>query len=290
MPQTRIIKWIIYAGALSTVAVFGQPPQPLTFDAASVKSADGKTRGSMRGGPGTADPGQITFTDVTLYNALLRAYSVKTFQLSAPEWLSTRKYEVIAKVPPGTTKEQCNVMLQNLLAERFHLTLHHETKELRGYELVIGKAGPKLKPSTESRPPAPEPTSAPKVDANGFPQLNGPGLIMMEGVKGKAVISYLTARAQFLSALVEMLSKEFRLPIVDKTGLSGKFDFMLEFAPEPPGALPPPSVEVSPDIADQSGPNLITAVQQQLGLKLNPSKVPVDVLIVDHADQIPTEN
>lgn len=181
-------------------------------------------------------------------------------------------------------------MLQSLLAERFHLTLHHETKELRGYELVTSKTGPKLKASTESRPAAPEPTPAPKVDANGFPQLNGPGLILMEGVKGNAVISYLTARAQFLSALVELLSKEFRLPIVDKTGLRGKFDFTLEFAPEPRGALPPSSVEVSPNIADQSGPNLITAVQQQLGLRLNPSKVLVDVLIVDRADQIPTEN
>jgi uncharacterized protein (TIGR03435 family) len=87
-----------------------------------------------------------------------------------------------------------------------------------------------------------------------------------------------------------MLSREFRLPIVDKTGLTGKFDFTLEFAPQPPGAVPAASVEGVLDTADDSGPNLTTAVQQQLGLKLNPRKVPLDVLIIDRADKTPTEN
>lgn len=181
-------------------------------------------------------------------------------------------------------------MLQRLLTDRFHLALHHETKELQGYELVRGKSETKVKPSTEAGPNV-DPTDAPKTDASGFPQLSAPGLVMMEGVRGKAVVSFLTARAQPLSALVELLSKEFRLPVTDKTGLTGKFDFTLEFAPQPPGALPPPgSVERLPDAPDESGPNLMTAVQQQLGLKLEPKKIPVDILIVDKADKIPTEN
>ena len=173
-------------------------------------------------------------------------------------------------------------MLQNLLSERFHLAVHHETKELQGYELIRVKTGPKLKSSTEAGPDV-QPTEAPKRDANGFPQLSAPGLVIMEGVRGTAVVSFLTAKAQPLSALVELLSKEFRLPVDDRTGLTGKFDFTLEFAPQAPGSL-------TPDAANESAPNLISAVPQQLGLKLDPKKIPVDILIVDRADKIPTGN
>ena len=288
----------MYLCALSCAAAFGQSAPPTVFEVASVKSApspsDGRVRASMRGGPGTVDAGQITCINVTLINVLLRAYNVKTYQVTGPDWLSSQRYDIIAKIPPGATKEQFDLMLQNLLADRFRLALHHETREIQGYELVTGKNGPKLKVSPEADPsvqPATQPASPPKVDANGFPRLDAPGLVMMEGVKGRAVISYLTARVQPLSALVDRLSTEFRLPIVDKTGLTGKFDFTLEFAPQPPGTLTPPSsVEALSDNVDQSAPNLITAVQQQLGLKLNSSKVRLDVLIIDRADKVPTEN
>jgi uncharacterized protein (TIGR03435 family) len=256
--------------------------QTAHFEVASVKQSTVRARASIRGGPGTSDPGQITFTNVTMTNVLLRAYDVKSYQLVGPDWLSSERYEIIAKIPPGTTKEQFNRMLQNLLAERFHLAVHHETKELQGYELVKGKSGPKLKPSTETGPDV-QPTEAPKTDAKGFPQLSAPGLVMMEGVRGKAVISYLTARAQPLSALVETISKEFRLPVADRTGLTGKFDFTLEFAPQAPGALPIES-------PDESAPNLITAVPQQLGLRLEPKKIPTDIVVVDRADKVPTQN
>src|SRR5262249_23638759 len=172
------------------------------------------------------------------FNVILRAYDVKAFQLSAPDWLSSQKYDIVAKVPLGTSKEQCNRMLQALLAERFHLTLHHETKELQGFELALGRRGSKLKPSTDSdAPELPSPSAPPKTDASGYPQLDGPGLLMMEGLRGTAVVVFLTAKAQPLSSLVELVSREFRMPILDKTGLAGKFDFRLEFVPETPGAL-----------------------------------------------------
>ena len=239
----------------------------------------------MRGGPGTDDPGQLTFTDVTLFNVLLRAYDLKAFQLSAPDWLSSQKYDIVAKIPQGTSKEQCNRMLQALLAERFHLALHHETEDLPGFELVVGRSGSKLKPSPDSgAPELPPPSAPPKTDAGGYPQLDGPGLLMMEGLRGKAVVVFLTAKAQPLSSLVELASREFRMPILDKTGLAGKFDFKLEFAPEAPGALPAEAPDVS------AAPNLTAAVQQQLGLRLNARKVSTDVLIVDRADKVPTEN
>jgi uncharacterized protein (TIGR03435 family) len=236
----------------------------------------------MRGGPGTPDAGRIIFTNVTLMSVLLRAYDVMPYQATGPDWLSSERYDITAKIPTDATKEQFNLMLQRLLASRFHVALHHETKRLQGYELVRGKTEPKLKASTEVGPDV-QPTEAPKTDANGFPQLSAPGLVLMEDVRGTAVVSLLAARAQPLSALVELLSKEFRLPVTDKTGLTGKFDFTLEFAPRVPGDLPS-------DTPDEAAPNLISAVPQQLALKLEPKKIPVDILIIDSADKIPTEN
>jgi len=264
----------------------GQSEHP-AFEVASVKLAapapGGRARSSMRGGPGTADPDRIIFTNVTLTSVLLRAYGVKPYQVSGPGWMGSDRYDITAKIPEGVTKQQVNLMLQRLLADRFHLALHHETKELQGYELVQGKGGLKLKRSTDAGPDV-EPTEAPKTDANGFPQLAAPGLVIMEGVRGKAVVSFLTAKAQPLSALTELLSKEFRLPVADKTGLTGKFDFTLEFAPEAPGALPSENPEES------AAQNLTGAVPRQLGLKLEPKKIPVDILIIDRADKVPTEN
>jgi uncharacterized protein (TIGR03435 family) len=264
---------------------YGQAEAPLAFEVASVKpasSSDGSVGSSMRGGPGTSDPERITFTNVTLIAVILRAYAVKPYQVTGPDWLSSARYDLTAKVPAGATKEQCNLMLQRLVADRFRLKLHHESKELRGYELVRGKNEPKLKPSDETGPDV-VPTEAPKTDANGFPQLTAPGLVLMEGLRGTAVVSFLAARAQPLSALVNLLSNEFRMPVADQTGLHGKFDFNLEYAPQAPGA-------VAIESPDDSAANLLSAVPQQLGLKLIPKDVPVDMLIVDSADKIPTEN
>jgi len=264
--------------------------QPLQFEVASVKPSASTAWGSMRGGPGTEEPGQLTMTNVSLFQVIVRAYDVKAYQVKGPDWLSSKKYDIIAKVPANATKQECNRMLQTLLADRYHLSLHREAKDLAGYELTIAKGGSKLEASSDraalGAQSSSEPSSSePGRDANGFPQLAHPGIAMMEGVRGKAVVSFLTARAQPVSSLVDLLGKEFRLPIADRTGLTGTFDFHLEYAPEAPGAVP---LEPSADLAD--APNLITAVQQQLGLRLSPAKIAVDILVVDRADQVPTEN
>jgi bla regulator protein blaR1 len=279
----------IIVGIMNTPATRAQSRQSEipSFEVASVKpaapSSGGRVRSSMRGGPGTTDADRIIFTNVTLMSVLLRAYDVKSYQTAGPAWLASERYDITATIPAGATRQQFNLMLQRLLADRFHLALHHETRELHGYELVKGKTVLKLKQSTEAGPDV-EPTEAPKTDANGFPQLSAPGLVIMEGVRGKAVVSFLTAKAQPLSALAELFSKEFRMPVEDKTGLTGKFDFTLEFAPEAPGALPSDAPEES------AAPNLISAVPRQLGLKLEPKTIPVDILIIERADKIPTEN
>jgi uncharacterized protein (TIGR03435 family) len=269
---------------LALPAAFSQSPQ-LAFEAASVKASTSTARGSMRGGPGTSDPVQLTMTNVTLFAVIVRAYDLKAFQVIAPDWMSSRKYDVAAKVPLGSTREGCNAMLQSLLAERFHLTLHRETKELQGFELVVGKNGAKLAAAIPVPDAVADSEAPPAIDASGFPKLTKPGITMMEGVRGNAVVSFLTAKAQPMTSLADLIGKEFRLPVADRTGLTRQYDFQLEYAPERPGALP-----TADDAPLEGAANLMTAVQQQLGLKLNPAKVKVEMLIVDRADQIPTEN
>jgi uncharacterized protein (TIGR03435 family) len=218
------------------------------------------TASSLRSGV-KIDDAQAIFTNVTLASLIQRGYGVKAYQIDGPDWLSSRRYDVAARMPSGATTEQVSGMLQALLNERFHLTLHHDTRALNGYELIVGRAGLKLQPAGGS----------------------APELTLMEEAKGGAVISVVTARAQRLSELANLVSREFRLPVADKTGETDAFDFRLEFAPQAPGALP---IEQ----ADTAGaPNLITAVQQ-LGLRLNNAKVATDILVIEHADQIPTEN
>jgi uncharacterized protein (TIGR03435 family) len=265
-------------------AAHGQSAAPV-FEVASVKPAapsGGRVRSSMRGGPGTSDPSRVIFTAVTPMSVILRAYDVKPYQANGPDWMSSERYDVTANVPPGATKEQFNLMLRSLLAERFHLALHHETKELSGYALIRGKSEPKLKQSTQTGPDVAH-TEASKIDARGFVILTAPGLAMMEAVRGTAVVTLLTARAQPVSALVEQIGNEFRLPVTDETGLSARYDFTLEVAPQAPGAL-------APETSNDSAPNLMTAVPEQLGLRLIPSKIPVDVLVIDRAVKVPTEN
>ena len=172
-----MLRAIMGAGLVvfTSCAAFAQTAENSpTFEVASVKPAapiTGNTiRVMMRGGPGSPDPGQITYTNVTVKNVLMNAYGVKGFQISGPGWLDSERYDIVAKVPRGATKAEFMVMLQNLLAERFKLTLHREKKDLPMYALVVGKNGPKLKESVDD--PAPKEGDAPKA---GGPGGDGPG-------------------------------------------------------------------------------------------------------------------
>ena len=121
----------------ASAATYAQTPAQLEFEVASVKPSpppDPSGRvffGPPRGGPGTRDPGQITWANATLLNVLTTAYNITTLQIVAPDWISNERYDLIAKVPAGATKERVAVMWQNLLKERFGMLLHHESREFQ---------------------------------------------------------------------------------------------------------------------------------------------------------------
>src|SRR6202050_2161745 len=133
------------------------PIKPAAPPAASMGPGGGMKiaiRMGSQGGPGTSDPGQITYSSMPIKSLLVTAYGVKTYQVSGPSWMDTERFDIVAKVPPGATKDDVKLMLQNLLAERFKLTLHREKKELPMYALMVAKNGPKLKESPPDDPDA----------------------------------------------------------------------------------------------------------------------------------------
>ena len=316
---------ILGAGLIifTSCAAFGQAAaESPTFEVASVKPAEPQAMGMMRvrmgGGPGTPDPGQLTYSNASLKDVLINAYAVKGYQINGPKWLDSERFDIMAKIPKGATKEQFQLMLQNLLAERFKLTLHHETKELPMYALVVGRGGPKLKESVDDDPAAPPPPPPPpppgsdgagpvmgrmRVGADGTPQLppgvgkNGMMMMIMNGRMR------LVANHRPITALLEMLSNQLGRPVVDATELKANYDFTLDFAPDgmngPMGMMPPPPPQHDggpgggapmASAPDAGGPTIFTALQEQLGLKLEQRKGPVDLLVIDRMEKVPTEN
>jgi uncharacterized protein (TIGR03435 family) len=237
----------------------------------------------VQGGPGTADPGQITYKDIQLSALILRAYGVRYDQVSGPGWPYTQRFDILAKVPAGATAEQLNLMLQNLLLERFNLQLHHESRILPVYELTAAKNGPKLKESAKTEPAEiPKGTRIGAPDDNGFPVLP----LGYSGVVGLPSNGHMrmTGQRVAISKMTGLLMLDH--PVVDHTGLTGEYDFNLDFAmatsrndPAAPGADAP-----------DAPPGVFAAVEDQLGLKLEPKKLPFDVLVVDHIDKEPTAN
>jgi uncharacterized protein (TIGR03435 family) len=249
----------------------------LEFEVASVRrAAPDAIGGAMLGGPETADPERITYVNVRLAHLISIAYARDFDQISGPAWIESEKYDVTAKVRPGATKQQAQEMWRNLLAERFHLTLHHTTKEFPGYELVVAKNGPKLKESTGGN----EATGRHYLEAH-----------------PNSHASRLTFRDATMSDLVQRLGWPLGSwagggiamgRVEDGTGLTGKYDFTLKFS----GLMIPGGAFSGPTVDDQEddGPALFPALESQLGLKLENTKLLLDVLVIDQVDKVPTEN
>jgi uncharacterized protein (TIGR03435 family) len=299
MPRTRASMFVLACG----IACAQSNP---AFEVASVKLAapgKGVPADLMRlsDGPGTPDPEHFIYTNVPLGRILLRAFDVQPFQLSGS--IPDARYDINAKFVPGTTRRQINLMLRNLLVERLGLKFHHEIRNVQGYELVVAKNGVKMKESAApvGLPVLPDATVwvpdggrvgfNTSTDKNGLTELApGPkGRLLFPLGAGRQRIS---ARLQTLADIVSMCQNQIRQPVVDRTGLNGTYDFNLDFSMnvQPSSTIDRSLASGSPlaDAGDEGLP-FDTAIHS-LGLKLQPSKVAMDVVVVDHIERIPIAN
>lgn len=257
------------------------------FEVATVKPTDPESTKMRRsGGPGTSDPTTLTFTKVPLALLLQTAYEMEAGQISGPSWLADERYDIVARVPLGATKTDADLMLRNLLLERFHMSVRQETRDVPGWVLTIAKGGIKFK---ESVPSPTEPKRAGcrlGPDKDGFPRL-APGCEgqLQSGSPGSRV-SYIVGQSTALSSLMPELSvflKVGKERILDKTGLLGKYDYRLKFS----GA----ALNVDAGTGeDPSLPDLVPALQKQLGLNLEEKSVAVETVVIVHAEKVPSDN
>jgi uncharacterized protein (TIGR03435 family) len=267
-----------------------------SFEVASIKpnhSGDTGTHINI------ADPSRFVAINVTAKFLVTYAYNMRDYQVSGgPAWIASDRFDIVAKVEdslareipkllPAQRQDQMRLLVRSLVADRFKLSVSHETKQLPVYALVVAKGGSKLKevppPNVQSNAGSSPPPSAPGV-AQHSPQPGGYG---MDIDNGRAI---LTARAIPISNLVNILSQPLGRPLVDQTGLKGTYDIALKWTPDdgPSGSQP----SVLPDSASESdagGGAIFTALQEQLGLRLESTKGPVDTIVIDHIE-MPSEN
>jgi len=307
----RLAVWCIAFGGILS----GQNAAP-SFDAASVKRS-GDDRPQIRGGPGTSDPGRITYARVALRFLVMKAWDLKSDELSGPSWAmdvsGPDMYTVTATMPRETTKQQFQAMLQSLLLERFQMKVHHETRDFPGYELVAAPGGSKLKPTTQDpNAPADGPKLPGRNPDRSMKLPPGPYSIYSQG-KGVERAQFqvrstaeLAVDAGTLLAIAQGLDTTVPHPrVADKTGLTAKYDFAIEFdcpscggiaaamranipmlAGAEGGVSPPAAVDAGSGL-----PNIFNAFEKQLGLKLvKTASVPVDVLVIDRAEKMPLGN
>jgi uncharacterized protein (TIGR03435 family) len=295
---------------LAAGAALGQTP---AFEVASVKPAAPLDRSQMLSGQMhvgmKVDAARVDIGSMSLAELIRVAYRVKAYQVSGPDWMASERFDVLAKLPEGASSAQVPEMLQALLAERFKLTVHRESKEHAVYALVVGKNGPKLK---ESAPDADAPAAT--NDANPQVRISGRGentqVTISGGQIGTAHMSmgpngtmHLEAPKMNMAAFADTLSRFFDRPVVNLTELQGTYQLELDLSMEDlrnaartmglmgPGMGGGRGGAQSPADAasDPAGLSIFAAVQQ-LGLRLEPRKVPIDFVVVDHLEKAPTEN
>ncbi len=238
---------------LASPALIAFPQTPVEFEVATIKPAPPQPEGRTSTGMSSdTETGKLNYTNVNLKEAIGKAYKVQQYQIAGPDWLNTERFDIVAKFPPHSAADQVPLMLQSLLADRFKLTLHRETKELPMYALVVGKNGAKFK-TAESE----------------------------TGISSNSSRTHWHVSAKVsMHRFAEFLSDEAGRPVVDQTGLSGTYELTLDWAPD--------DAATANDAT--AGPSIFTALQEQLGLKLDSTKGPVEMLVIDHAERTPTDN
>lgn len=223
----------------------------LSFEVASVRPAPPGEMNRISVQMST-DEGRLSYNNPSLSDLIAIAYSVQHRQISGPDWINDRRFDIEAKYPAGAKESQVPEMLRSLLAERFGLRLHEEAKEMSIYSIEIGKSGPKMK----------------KAETSGNFSAN----------RTKA-LSHIVATTT-LENLADNLSGQLDRPVVNKSGLEGAWTIDLQWLNDA-GTAP---------VDDATAPSIFTAMQEQLGLKLTPTRGPVRILVIDRCEKSPTDN
>ena len=266
----RFVTSVSLTAFLLIQAAAGQTPaRKPVFETASIKAVEYTGRpeqpGSVTGGLGTDSPLSIRYTDVTLHHLLRSAFGVKDEQIVGPASIDTDRYEVTAAIPPATTVPQFHLMLQNLLADRLKMKFHKGTKEMPVFVITAPKGAGKLQVSKT-------PTEPGCMITTGIPK---PG----EAISATTAVDPVKHRAcrnmnmqAIMDTLPRLDPKDIDRPLVDQTGLKGNYDFLLEWAN-----------------ASDPGPRMLESLEG-LGLKLEPRKMPLPTIVIDHVEKKPTGN
>jgi uncharacterized protein (TIGR03435 family) len=292
MLKSRLLRTIGIVALTGGVAgaLVAQTPASPTFEVASIKpnkSGDDGTQAAMQPG------GRVTLINIPLRLLIRNAYHLQDFQIvDAPRWISIERFDIVAKAAgdlppprPGSPGPSPS-MMQSLLADRFKLVVHQETRELASYALELarkdGKLGPQLHPSTVNCA-----AIAAARQRNGEPPPGAQGderpQCGFRATGGRATGGQIVAGGSPLSQLPVVFAQMLQQVVIDKTGLTGNFDFELKWTADAMPQGPPASTPPLP-ATDSNGPSIFTALQEQLGLKLVWGKGPVDVLVIDHVE------
>jgi uncharacterized protein (TIGR03435 family) len=230
--------------SIAVCAFAQQTDEALEFEAASIKV--NKTGSGSSSSHSTS--GQLVATNLSLRDYIRMAFSVRDYQISGPDWLTSERFDIVAKIPPHKGEPQLGPRMQKLLEDRFKLKIHRESKEFPVYALVAAKGGAKIQP----------------VENKGQNNTNTNN-------------THMVATQITMARLAEALARFMDRPVVDFTEMKGVYDVKLDWVPDDAGP-------------DAAGPTLVIALQQQLGLRLQQQKAPIDLIVVDHVERTPIEN
>jgi uncharacterized protein (TIGR03435 family) len=320
----------VLAWCAAAVLCAQTPAPPLAFEVASIKPAgaldpaavqSGKLRLGMKVDGAICDIGAFSLKDL-----IRTAYDVKDFQISGPDWLggamTATRFNIQATLPDGTTEKQVPEMLQTLLADRFKMVIHRESKDHAVYALVVARGGPKMKEAEPDPAPAkdasatdapPEPKKGETVVGQGSSQVrisgtmdSGKGVTMKGGPMGQMKMSMVEGKMHMEAAKVsmarfaELLSSFLDRPAVDLTDLKGDYQVGIDLSPDDlknaaraagmGGMIPATeSSKGLTDASDPSGTSIATSLQR-MGLRLEARKAPLPMIVIDHLEKLPTEN
>lgn len=284
---------VVVISSFSSVLLFGQ--EAPKFEVASIRPTSSDTFQKVNVGV-HIDGARVTISSFSLRDYIRVAYGVKDYQITGPEWLGSERFDVSATLPPGSGQDKVRDMMKALLADRFGMKLHHESKEFPVYALMIGKGPLKLVESPLDPEGTDNPKGAVNVAASGG--RDGVNVSWGRGAYFAFANNKLEAKKLTTAAIAETLARFVDKPVVDMTGLTGTYDLTLNFTEEDYRAmlirsgvnagvvLPPQALRL---MESASGDSLFSAIQEA-GLKLDSRKAPLDVLVIEKIDKSPTDN